>query len=248
MAGSKNSVMDPLHQFEIVPLVPLKLGRFDISYTNSALWMTLAIVAVTVFLVAGMRGRALVPGRWQSMAELSYEFVANMVRENVGQAGRPYFPFIFALFMYILFGNLLGMVPYSFTYTSHIIVTFGMAIVVFLGVTALGFIKHGVHFLSIFVPKGVPAVMLPLMIVIEVISFLTRPVSLSIRLFANMMAGHTMMKVFGAFTVMMGVLGVMPLAVNVALTGFEILVAFLQAYVFTVLTCIYLNDSIHMSH
>jgi F-type H+-transporting ATPase subunit a len=248
VAGDKHNVMDPLHQFEIVPLIPLKLGKFDISYSNSALWMTIAVISVTVFLVAGMRGRALVPGRWQSMAELSYEFIANMVRENVGTAGRPYFPFIFTLFMYILFGNLLGMVPYSFTYTSHIIVTFGMAIVVFLGVTILGFIKHGAHFLAFFVPKGVPAVMLPLMIVIEVISYLTRPVSLAIRLFANMMAGHTMMKVFGAFTVMMGVLGVAPLAVNVALTGFEILVAFLQAYVFTVLTCIYLNDSIHMSH
>ena len=208
--------------------------------------MVIAIAAVTVFLVVGMRRRALVPGRWQSMAEVSYEFIAGMISDNVGSAGRQYFPFIFTLFMFILFGNMLGIVPYSFTYTSHIIVTFGMAIVVFLGVTIVGFVYHGAHFLSYFVPKGVPKFMLLLMVPIEVLSYLTRPVSLSIRLFANMMAGHTMLKVFAAFTVMLGVFGIAPVAVNVALTGFEFLVAFLQAYVFTVLTCIYLNDAIHL--
>ncbi len=244
MASEK--AIDPLHQFEINRLIPIKIGNLDLSFTNSSLWMVLAIAAVTVFLVAGMRRQALVPGRWQSMAEVSYEFIAGMISYNVGSAGRQYFPFIFTLFMFILFGNLLGMVPYSFTFTSHIIVTFAIAFVVFIGVTIVGFVYHGAHFLSYFVPKGVPKIMLLLMVPIEVLSYLTRPVSLAIRLFANMMAGHTMLKVFATFTIMLGVFGVAPLLVNVALTGFEFLVAFLQAYVFTVLTCIYLNDAIHL--
>ena len=240
----------PLHQFEIEPIISLpKIGNIDLSYTNSALWMTIAVVVVTVFMVGGTAKRSLVPGRWQSMAELSYEFIANMLSENVGSAGRKYFPFVFSLFMFILAGNLLGLIPYSFTFTSHIIVTFGLALTVFIGVTILGFVKHGVHFLSFFVPKGVPWVLMPLMVPIEVLSYLTRPVSLSIRLFANMMAGHTMLKVFAAFVVSLGLIGGWaPLAVNVVLTGFEILVCFLQAYVFTVLTCIYLNDSLHLHH
>jgi len=238
--------IDPLHQFEIKRLIPLKLGDLDVSFTNSSMWMVLAILGVTVFLVGGMRRRAVVPGRWQSMAEMSYEFIAGMIQENVGAKGRQFFPFIFSLFMFILFGNLLGMIPYSFTFTSHIIVTFAMAAVVFLGVTIVGFAIHGAHFLSYFVPKGVPAVMLVLMVPIEVLSYLTRPLSLSIRLFANMMAGHTMVKVFAAFTVMLGIFGVAPLFINVALTGFEFMVAFLQAYVFTILTCMYLNDAVHL--
>jgi F-type H+-transporting ATPase subunit a len=243
-------VASPLHQFEIEPIISLpKIGNIDLSYTNSALWMTIAVVVVTVFMVGGTAKRSLVPGRWQSMAELSYEFIANMLSENVGSAGRKYFPFVFSLFMFILAGNLLGLIPYSFTFTSHIIVTFGLALTVFIGVTILGFVKHGVHFLSFFVPKGVPWVLMPLMVPIEVLSYLTRPVSLSIRLFANMMAGHTMLKVFAAFVVSLGLIGGWaPLAVNVVLTGFEILVCFLQAYVFTVLTCIYLNDSLHLHH
>jgi len=242
-------VAGPLEQFEIKPLVKIQLGSLDISYTNSALWMTIAVAVVTLFLVMGTRQRALVPGRWQSMAEMSYEFVANMLSEQVGSAGKAFFPFVFTLFMFILVGNLLGMVPYSFTFTSHIIVTFGLAFVVFLGVTILGFVKHGFHFLSFFVPKGVPAVMLLLMVPIEILSYLTRPISLSIRLFANMMAGHTMLKVFAGFVIGLGVIGGWaPLALNVVLTGFEILVAFLQAYVFAVLTCIYINDAVHMSH
>jgi F-type H+-transporting ATPase subunit a len=243
-------VASPLHQFEIEPIISLpKIGNIDLSYTNSALWMTIAVVVVTVFMVGGTAKRSLVPGRWQSMAELSYEFIANMLSENVGSAGRKYFPFVFSLFMFILAGNLLGLIPYSFTFTSHIIVTFALALTVFLGVTAIGFIRHGVHFFSFFVPKGVPMVLMPLMVPIEVLSYLTRPVSLSIRLFANMMAGHTMLKVFAAFVVSLGLIGGWaPLAVNVVLTGFEILVCFLQAYVFTVLTCIYLNDSLHLHH
>jgi F-type H+-transporting ATPase subunit a len=238
--------IDPLYQFEIKRLIPLKLGELDVSFTNSSMWMVLAILAVTVFLVGGMRRRAIVPGRWQSMAEMSYEFIAGMIQENVGSKGRAFFPFIFSLFMFILAGNLLGMIPYSFTFTSHIIVTFAMAAVVFLGVTIVGFVIHGTHFLSYFVPKGVPPVMLVLMVPIEVLSYLTRPLSLSIRLFANMMAGHTMVKVFAAFTVMLGIFGVAPLFINVALTGFEFMVAFLQAYVFTILTCMYLNDAVHL--
>jgi F-type H+-transporting ATPase subunit a len=243
-------VASPLHQFEIEPIISLpKIGNIDLSYTNSALWMTIAVVVVTVFMVGGTAKRSLVPGRWQSMAELSYEFIANMLSENVGSAGRKYFPFVFSLFMFILAGNLLGLIPYSFTFTSHIIVTFGLALTVFIGVTILGFVKHGLHFFSFFVPKGVPWVLMPLMVPIEVLSYLTRPVSLSIRLFANMMAGHTMLKVFAAFVVSLGLIGGWaPLAVNVVLTGFEILVCFLQAYVFTVLTCIYLNDSLHLHH
>ena len=250
-----DKAIDPLHQFEIHALLPIKLGATDVSFTNSSLWMAIAIIAVTSFLTMSMRGRALVPGRTQSMAELSYEFIANMIRENAGQSSMRFFPAIFTLFMFVLFGNLLGMVPYSFTFTSHIIVTFGLALTVFLAVTVLGIALHGLHFFSFFVPKGVPWIMMPLMIPIEVLSYLTRPVSLSIRLFANMMAGHTMLKVFAGFTVLMigalgpvagGALGMVPLAINVALTGFEFLVAFLQAYVFTVLTCIYLNDAIHL--
>ena len=181
------------------------------------------------------------------MAEMAYEFVANMVRDNVGTAGRKFFPFVFTLFMFILFGNLLGLLPYSFTFTSHIVVTGTLALVVITLVTAVGIIRHGFHFFSYFVPKGVPAALLPLMIPIEIISYLSRPVSLSIRLFANMMAGHTMLKVFGGFVVVLGFLGGWaPLAMDVALTAFELLVAGLQAYVFTVLTCIYLSDAVHL--
>jgi F-type H+-transporting ATPase subunit a len=243
-------VASPLEQFQIEKLIDLpRLGNYDVSYSNSALWMTVAVVVVTLFMVASTTRRALIPGRWQSMAELSYEFVANMLRENVGSAGMKFFPFVFTLFMFILAGNMLSMLPYSFAFTSHIIVTFGLALVVFIGVTIIGFVRHGAHFLGFFVPKGVPVVLLPLMIPIEVLSYLTRPVSLSIRLFANMMAGHTMMKVVAGFIISLGFIGGWaPLAADVALTGFEILVCFLQAYVFTVLTCIYLNDSIHLHH
>jgi len=209
--------------------------------------MVITVAVVTLFLTMSMKGRALVPGRWQSMAELCYEFVASMVKDNVGSAGRQYFPFIFSLFMFILFGNLLGLIPYSFTFTSHVAVTLGMALTVFVGVTLIGFIKHGAKFLTLFVPSGVPAVMLILLVPIEILSYLSRPVSLSIRLFANMTAGHTMMKVFAAFIVPLGFLGGWaPFAIDVALTGFEFIVAFLQAYVFAVLSCIYLNDSLHL--
>lgn len=236
----------PVEQFKLKPLVPLEVGGVDLSFTNASLWMTITVIGVTAFLTLSMRSGRLVPGRWQSMAEMSYEFIANMVRENVGSEGRQYFPFIFTLFMFILIGNLVGMIPFSYTFTSQIIVTFAMAMVIFVGVTVIGLVRHGFHFFTLFVPQGTPMVLAPLLIPIEIISYFVRPVSLSVRLFANMMAGHTMMKVFGGFTVLLGVLGVAPIALLVALTGFEILVAVLQAYVFTVLTCLYLNDAIHL--
>jgi F-type H+-transporting ATPase subunit a len=209
--------------------------------------MLLALVLSTLFLVLGMRKRALVPGRWQSMAEMSYEFIASMLRDTVGSDGRRYFPFVFSLFMFILFGNMLGMMPYGFTFTSHIIVTFAMAIVVFLGVTVLGFVKHGLHFFTFFVPPGTSPIMWPLMIPIEIISYLSRPISLGVRLFANLTAGHTMLKVFAGFVVSLGIgAGILPLAFVVALTGLEFLIAFLQAYVFTILTCFYIKDALHL--
>lgn len=238
-----------MHQFEIKRLINLEFLGLDASFTNSSLFMVLAVAVISFLTIWGMRGRALVPTRMQSVAEISYEFIANMVRDNVGSAGQRYFPFVFTLFMFVLACNMLGMIPYSFTVTSHIIITFALAAVVFIGVTIIGFAKHGIGFLKFFVPSGVPAALLPLLVVIEVISYLTRPISLSVRLFANMMAGHTMLKVFGAFVVGLGVIGGWaPLAFMVAFTGLEILVAFLQAYVFAILTCIYLNDALHMHH
>ena len=240
---------NPLEQFQIERLFELRIGGVDASFTNSALFMLIAIVAITAFLLLATRQRSLVPTRLQSMAELSYEFVANMIRDNVGTAGMQYFPFIFSLFMFILFCNLIGMIPFTFTVTSHIIVTFAMALVVFVGVTIIGFARHGLGYLKLFVPAGVPMALLPLLVVIEVLSYLIRPISLSVRLFANMTAGHTMLKVFGGFVVMLGILGGWaPLAFVVALTGLEFGIAVLQAYVFTILTCIYLNDAVHMHH
>lgn len=239
--------LDPMHQFEIVRLVPVKIGGIDLSFTNASLWMVIAVALIITALMAS--SRKLVPGRLQSVAELSYEFVFNMLRDIVGDQGRPFFPFIFTLFMFVLACNMLGMVPGSFTVTSHIIVTFALAVVVFLGATVVGFVKHGTGYLKLFVPSGVPFVLLPLLVVIEVISYFTRPMSLSVRLFANMMAGHTMLKVFGGFVVGLGLLGGWaPLAFIVAFTALEVLVAFLQAYVFAVLSCIYLNDAINMHH
>ncbi len=236
----------PLAQFEIKTLVPVDLGSIDASFTNSSAFMVLAVVLATVFLVGGMRKGDMVPGRWQSMAELSYVFIANLIRDTVGSEGAKYFPFIFSLFMFILFGNLLGMMPYSFTFTSHIAVTFAMALVVFIGVTVIAIAKHGMHFFSFFMPPGVPIAMAPLLVPIEVISYLSRPISLSVRLFANMTAGHTLLKVFAGFVASLGAFGVLPLAFVTALTGLEFVIAFLQAYVFTILTCLYLNDALHL--
>jgi F-type H+-transporting ATPase subunit a len=243
LAEGKHS---PLEQFQIKTLIPIDIGGHDLSFTNSSLFMVIAIFCVGAFLVLGTRKRALVPGRWQSMAEVSYEFIVNLIRDTVGSEGRKYFPFIFALFMFILFGNMLGMVPYSFTFTSHIIVTFAMALVVFVGVTILGFVKHGAHFFSFFVPPGVSIALWPLLIPIEILSYFSRPISLSVRLFANMLAGHTLLKVFAGFVPALGVAGILPLAFVTALTGLEFIIAFLQAYVFAILTCLYINDALHL--
>ena len=236
----------PLQQFEIKPIIPIELGGADVSFTNSSLFMVISLVAISAFMILGMRRGAIVPGRWQCATEMAYEFIANMLRDTVGQEGRKYFPFVFTVFMFVLFGNLLGMVPYSFTFTSHIVVTFALAFIIFVGVTILGFVKHGLHFFSFFVPPGTPLPMYPLLIPIEVISYLSRPISLSVRLFANMLAGHTLLKVIAGFVWALGLLGVLPLAFVVALTGLEILIACLQAYVFTILTCLYINDALHL--
>jgi len=237
---------DPLHQFEIHSLIPFSLGGYDLAFTNASLMMLLAVIAASVFLGLGALRAQTVPGRWQSLSEMTYEFVANLLEENVGSKGRQYFPFVFTLFMFILMGNLLGMIPYSFTFTSHIIVTFGLAIIAFGVATIIGFVRHGFHYFSLFFPKGAPLFMAPIIVPIEILSYLSRPVSLSVRLFANMMAGHTMLKVFAGFTILLGVAGVAPLIVNSVLTAFEFMVAILQAYVFTILTCIYLHDSVHL--
>jgi F-type H+-transporting ATPase subunit a len=239
-------VASPLEQFEIRRFVPILVGNADLSFTNSALWMAISVAAVYGFIMLGTRHRDLVPGRMQSLIEMSYEFIAGMVRDNAGKEGMKFFPWIFTLFFFILFGNMLGMIPGAFTFTSHIIVTFFMAICVIVAVTAIGFYVHGVGFMKFFVPHGAPAAMLPLMVPIEILSYCVRPVSLSIRLFVNMMAGHTMLKVFAGFVIAMGLFGVAPLAITVAIYGFEFLVAFLQAYIFTVLTCLYLHDALYM--
>ena len=240
----------PMHQFEINRLSQkLELFGFDASFTNSSLFMVLAVVLVVGFLSYAMSGRQLVPGRAQSVAEMLYEFVANMIRENVGTAGMKYFPFVFTLFIFILALNMLGMIPGTFTVTSHIVVTFALAGLVFLVVTAIGFINHGAGYLKLFVPEGVPIWLMPLIVPIEVISYLIRPVSLSVRLFANMMAGHTMLKVFAGFAVSLPMVAkAAPVLFTVAFTGLEFVVAFLQAFIFTVLTCIYLNDAVNMHH
>ena len=210
--------------------------------------MIFVVLLATMLISLGMRKRSMVPGRWQSIVELAYEFIANMLRENVGSEGRRYFPFIFTLFMFILFCNLLGLIPYSFTVTSHVIVTFALAAVVFLGVTVIALISHGLKFFTFFVPPGLPVVLAPLLVPIEVISYLARPITLSLRLFANMMAGHTMLKVFGGFVVALGLFGFAPFIFIIAIYALELIVAVLQAYVFTVLTCLYLNDAIHLQH
>jgi len=238
----------PLAQFQVKKIFALQAAGYDISFTNASLFMLLAVLAIALFMSLGMRRGALVPNRFQSMVELSYQFIANLIQDNIGMEGMRYFPLIFSLFMFVLFCNLLGMMPYSFTVTSHIIVTFALAAFIFVGVTLLAIVKHGPGaFLKSFLPHGTPWWMAPMMYFIELFSFLARPVSLSVRLAANMMAGHTMLKVIGGFVIMLGFLGGWaPLALLVALSGFEIFVAILQAYIFTVLTCVYLNQALHL--
>jgi F-type H+-transporting ATPase subunit a len=246
---------DPIHQFQISKLIPLEIGGLDLSFTNSSLFMVATVAAATGFMVWATSGKGLVPSRAQSVAEMSYEFVANTLRDAAGTSGMKFFPLVFSLFMFVLVANLFGMFPYFFTVTSHIVVTFALSILVIGLVLIYGFYKHGLKFLGLFVPDGVPGVLMPLVVAIEVISFLSRPISLSVRLFANMLAGHITLKVFAGFVTSLSALGalgiggaILPLAMTVALTGLEFLVAFLQAYVFAVLTCMYLNDALHPTH
>jgi F-type H+-transporting ATPase subunit a len=248
--------MDPIHQFEIKNLFPIiRIGGTEIAFTNSALFMLIGLALIFGVMLSGTRSRALVPGRMQAVAEISYEFIANTLRSTAGPEGMKFFPLVFCLFMFILVLNVMGIIPYTFTVTSHIIITVCFALLVFLTVVIYGFWKHGLHFFRLFVPSGVPIYILPLVTFIEVLSFLSRPVSHSVRLFANMLAGHITLKVFGGFVTMLGALGflgwlgaILPLGLTVALTALELLVAFLQAYVFAILTCIYLNDAIHPGH
>ena len=242
--------INPMHQFEVYKVGPeINLGGINLSFTNASLFMTISAMLILALLFFGTKKKLLIPSRIQLITEMSYTFVAKMINETAGSSARSFFPFIFTLFMFVLFCNMVGMLPYSFTVTSHIIVTFALAAIVFIGVTIIGFIRHGFKYLELFVPKDVPFVLLPLIVIIEIISYLSRPVSLSVRLFANMMAGHTMLKVFGGFVISLGLLGGwLPLGFTVALIGLEILVAFLQAYVFAILTCIYLNDALNLHH
>jgi F-type H+-transporting ATPase subunit a len=254
-ANEKSGGMpDPIHQFEIHEIVPIELFGWNVSITNSTAFMLLAVALIFAFLMIATRARSLVPTRLQSSAEIVYEFVAGMLRDSVGSEGMKYFPFVFALFIFIFVCNMLGMIPGAFTVTSHIIVTAALAALVFLTVLVIGFAKNGLGFLKLFVPEGVPWYVLPLVTLIEVISFLSRPISHSVRLFANMLAGHITLKVFGGFVVMLlgagtyAALAPLPLLMAIALTALEVLVAFLQAYVFAMLTCMYLNDALHPSH
>ena len=247
---------DPIHQFQIVKLFTVaKIGNTEIAFTNSAAFMFATVATVAIFMLASTSSRALIPGRAQSLSEIAYEFVADMLRDSAGTEGMKFFPFVFSLFVFVLIANLFGMIPFAFTVTSHIIITFALAMLVFLTVIIYGFVKNGSHFLKLFLPSGVPIYVLPLVVVIEVISFLSRPISHSVRLFANMLAGHITLKVFASFVA--GLLGasailkplaILPLGMVVALTALEFLIAFLQAYVFAILTCIYLNDALHPGH
>ena len=248
--------LDPIEQFQIRNLLPfLSLGGHQIAFTNSAAYMLLIVVLLSLLLIGATVSRAIIPGRLQSVAEMSYEFVATTLRNSTGEAGMKFFPFVFTLFMFVLAANLIGLIPYSFTVTSQIIVTATLAVLVFLIVVIYGFWKNGLRFLKLFVPSGVPWFFLPLVTPIEVLSFLSRPVSHSVRLFANMLAGHITLQVFAGFIIMLagaGVLGwfgaALPFIMVVMLFALELLVAVLQAYVFAILTCIYLNDAIHPGH
>ena len=242
--------INPMHQFEVYRIGPeINLGTVNLSFTNASLFMVISATLILIFLFLSSKKKSIIPSKIQLISELTYQFISKMISDTAGSKAKPYFPFIFTLFMFVLFCNMIGMLPYAFTVTSHIIVTFILASIIFVGVTIIGFMKHGIGYLKLFVPSGVPIILLPLIVVIEIISYLSRPVSLSVRLFANMMAGHTMLKVFGGFVISLGLLGGwLPLSFSVALTGLEILVAFLQAYVFAILTCIYLNDALNLHH
>jgi F-type H+-transporting ATPase subunit a len=245
----------PLHQFEIHELIPFKLAGHNLAFTNSSLFMLLTVIAATTLMILPMRRAALIPGRWQTLPEVFYEFIQSLVRDVIGPGGMKFLPFVFTLFMMVFMGNMLGMIPYSFTFTSHIIVTAVLGVLVFLVVTIMGFVNHGWHFLSLFAPSGLPKFIYIILVPIEIISFLSRPVTLAVRLCANMMAGHTVLKVFAGFSVAMiaasGALqfaSILPLILNALIVALELLVAVLQAYIFTILTCVYLKDAVELHH
>jgi F-type H+-transporting ATPase subunit a len=247
-------MIDPIHQFNIDKIFTIgHIGNQEIAFTNSSAYMFGTVALISLLMIGA--GRKLVPGRFQSVAEISYEFIANTLRSNAGAEGMKFFPLVFSIFMFVCVSNMIGIIPYTFTISSHIIVTAALALLVFFTVLVYGFYKNGLKFFKLFVPAGVPIAILPLVVAIEIISFLSRPVSHSVRLFANMLAGHITLKVFASFVTMLGAFGiagwlgaVLPLALTVALTALELLVAFLQAYVFAILTCIYLNDALHPGH
>ena len=239
----------PMHQFQVYRIGPeINIGNINLAFTNASLFMAISATLILSLLFLGTKKKSLIPSKVQLITEMSYTFIAKMINDTAGSSAKSFFPFIFTLFMFVLFLNMIGMLPYSFTVRIHIIVTFALAAIIFVGVTIIGFVKHGIKYLELFVPKGVPTVLLPLIVVIEIISYLSRPVSLSVRLFANMMAGHTMLKVFAGFVVALGLLGIAPLIFIILLYALETLIAFLQAYVFAVLTCLYINDAIHLHH
>jgi F-type H+-transporting ATPase subunit a len=252
VAGEAGPAINPIEQFAISPIVPIKIAGHDFSLTNSGLLMLIVVGVVCLLMLAGGRGGPGIPGRLQSLAELAYEFIAGMLRSAAGEAGMRFFPMVFSIFMFVLLANLIGLIPYSFTVTSHVIVTAALALLVFFTVIVVGVKEHGLHFFKLFVPSDVPIYILPLVVAIEVFSFFVRPVSHSVRLFANMLAGHITLYVFGSFVIMLLSAGallkataVLPFAMIIGLEALELLVAFLQAYVFAMLTCMYLNDAIH---
>jgi F-type H+-transporting ATPase subunit a len=257
VATEAGPAINPIEQFSIHPVFPIKVGfsNIDISLTNSGLFMLLAVGLSCLLVAIGARGGSGVPGRMQAMAEMAYEFVAGMVRSAAGEEGMRFFPFVFSIFLFVLFCNLIGFIPFSFTVTGQIVITAALALMVFFTVVVIGVKEHGLHFFKLFVPDGVPLYILPLVVAIEVISFLTRPLSHSVRLFANMLAGHITLYVFGSFVLMLldaaavtKALAVLPFAMTIGLEALELLVAFLQAYVFAMLTCMYLNDALHPGH
>lgn len=247
---------DPIHQFQISRWIPIDVGGVDLSFTNASAFMVVTVVVASAFLFLTSSGRGLIPTRMQSVSEMAYEFVATSLRDSAGSKGMKFFPFVFSLFMFVLVANFIGLFPYFYTVTTQIIVTFALSLLVIATVIIYGFWKHGFSFLKLFVPQGVPGIIVPLVVLIEIISFLSRPISLSVRLFANMLAGHITLKVFAGFVVSLAAFGnvwgiggaILPLFMTVAITALEFLVAFLQAYVFTVLTCMYINDAVHPGH
>ena len=252
--AAESQGIDPIHQFNINRILDLRLGSLDASFTNASLWMVIVSLAAVALMVLGTSGRHIVPTRVQAAAEMAYEFVASTVRDTAGKEGMRFFPFVFSVFMFVLLSNLFGLIPGSYTVTSQIVVTFAFAALIIGLVIVYGFYKNGMHFLHLFVPSGVSPVLLPFIVLIEIISFVSRPISLSVRLFANMLAGHITLKVFGGFVAMLlgagayAIISPLPLLAITVLTAFELLVAFLQAYVFAILTCVYLNDAIHPGH